>query len=158
MVKIRVKGNNMGVYRSNYKYTVTILIGLFFSLFCMGAAGFTLILGKAFPYLWMLVALMILYFLLFLIPKEISFDGNSIIYKTIAQTQKVDTSQIKSIKPYFSTKSMQWYGGNKDKAHMLCIITLKGKPLTFLFFGNGLNNYKDLFSKVTASLEEDSTN
>lgn len=144
----------MRTYKSNYKYKLTVLIGIMSSVFCAGLGGIFILSGSSDSRLLIfLPAVAIFYFIMFAVPREISIGENGITFRTMAGTRYADFSQIRDIRSYYSSKSLQGYGGDREKAHMLCIIILKEKPLAPLFFGDGICDYKKLHSDILLSLK-----
>ncbi len=144
----------MSTYRSNYKYKLLFFFGSIISLSLLIFGGFSAVTGFYFvSTLTLLPGAIILYFLLFVFAREISIGETGITYKTIIRTIDIDFSQIKDVKTFYTTRSLTLVGGDKQKADMFCSIKLKGKPYCVLVFGNAIDNYKELYSRILHSLK-----
>ncbi len=144
----------MKTYKSNYKYQLTLLILIVFSVFIFISSGiwtsnnisvFNILIIAALFAVWSLF--------LFCLPKEIRIKENTIGFKTLAGKKTISFSQIKSVKPYYSTKSKIWHGGNEEKASMLCIVQLKGSLFKLFIVTDAISEYKELYRTIKAKIE-----
>ena len=142
----------MKTYKSNYKYQLALFILIFFSGFIFisssiwkGFSVFSILTITALVVVWTLFS--------FCFPKEITIRNNVIELKTLVTNEIINFSQIESVKPYYSTKSKMWYGGNEEKASMLCIVQLKGNLIKTFILTDAINEYKELYRTIKAKLE-----
>ena len=138
----------MTVYSANMKYKCLVFLAISFSCLCILLGGVFTALGDSYSLALFVVPVLVLYFLLAVIPREVRIGESGFTYKTLLLKSEIDFSEIKAIKSFFSSKSLLAYGGDKNRAHMLCCIRLKQKPFRILLFGDGLDNYKELCSRL----------
>ncbi|MDY7036819.1 MAG: hypothetical protein SV375_11745 [Thermodesulfobacteriota bacterium] len=141
-------------YKANYKYNLIFLVGGVIFLLCLAFGGLETISGNFITgALLLLPAIIIFYFALYVIAKEVTVNEKTLIFKTQMSTLNLDYADIKDIKIFFSSKSLVWHSGDKEKASVLCAIILKKNPLRFFLFGYQINNYKELYSLIREKLK-----
>lgn len=148
----------MAVYKANSKYKLTFFVGILLSLVSIFIGSLFVFIGykSAFLIIFIPPAIFLISFL-FIVPKSIAIEKEGIIFKTIIRNKKIEFSKIKEIKKYYSTKSLYWFGGDKEKADMLCIIRLKKNPINIIYFGDAISNYKELYKKLVKITRDQSS-
>lgn len=133
-------------YKANYKYIMFIGIGftclLISTLLCIVNKCSTLTNN-----IMLLLSFLVVY-AFWITPHFITLDEKSFLFKTIFKTRKISYSDIRSIKFFYSTKSLIWEAGDKDKAHMLCFIKLSSLPLDLLMINNSMPRYHQLCKHI----------
>jgi hypothetical protein len=131
------------IFESNHRYSLSVFFSSFLMLICSAISIFYLLHNEFFnSILFAIVPFVIAVGYLFIIPREISITNQYVHYKTILLFRSIPITSIKSVKEAYSTKSMIWYSGYKDRAHMLCSVRYGKFPLAFFLIHNGISNYK----------------
>lgn len=129
-------------YEANYKYKIFFSIGVIFLLMSV------IIYVSNFPVttaenLILIFPVLVLYFIC-ITPKEIILDDNKFSIRNLFRIRELPYSAIQKINISYSSKSLIWYGGDKNKAHMLCFIKLSSHPLDWTMVNNSMNDYHEL--------------
>jgi hypothetical protein len=144
----------MIIYQATHKYFLLLTIGLslFFPLAIFGIVEF--LAGSFFAsFLMLSLGLSALLFVLFTLAKEIVISDNGLICKTQLRAINISFSQIKRIKSLYTLKSLYMEGWNKDKATIFYAIGIKGRPLSFIIFGNTIKNFRELYGNILSKMD-----
>lgn len=146
----------MTSFESNYKRTLTILVGVGFIAICIFASVLEYHFQNPITSVLLLfLSLGLFYFLFFMLPREIIIHKNELCFKSSLKMRRIALNEIKSIKAIYSTKSLLFNGGDKNKTPMVCIITFDRYASGFLLFDSQLKNYKELFSLIERKLKSE---
>jgi hypothetical protein len=147
----------VAVYKANYNYKLAFFFGILLSLISFIIGSLLLIIGYKSAFLIIFIpSIIFLTVFLFIVPKSIVVEKEGIIFKTAIRNKNIEYSEIKEIKKYYSTKSLFWFSGDKEKADIICIMRLKNNPLNLLYFGDAISNYKELYKKLLKTIENKS--
>ena len=149
----------MKAYQASSRYHLMLGIGMFVSIPMIFCGVISLLVGFFFAALYFLLpGIFVFYLVIFVFPKNITLYEDSFLYQTAFLKLKLKYSEIKTIKPYYSTRQLTMAGGDKTKAEMLCILRILNKPLILLVFGRSITEYKELYEKLVVINQQLRTN
>ena len=145
----------MKTYKPNYRYWLLLIFGTVFIVIFLVIGLIELIIGNYFTLIPLLsLVLVLLYFFLFAFTKEVTIEGINITFKTEVRTHSFTSSQIRKIRTFQSINALLWHFGDKERTPLTCKIRLKDHPLSYLIFSNEINDHKDLYSRISALINE----
>jgi len=136
-------------YKSTNKYKFLSLIGVIhgvllvvFSIMLLFLREYSIVIILFIP------GVILLYLLLYVFPDEVVVEENTLLFRTKLRRVVIPYSDIKELRPQYTTRTLTMSGGDKDKATVFYSIKRKGKPLSLLMFGGGIHNYRQLSTHI----------
>lgn len=145
----------MTLYKATYRYKLLSLCGIIIGCASVFLGLLSLILDSFFNVLVMVLpGIFLLYLLLLVFPTEILTNDKCVEFRTKLRKVNLKYSEIKEVKPYYTTRSLTLEGGDKDKAAVYYSIKIKNKPLTLLLFGTGIYKYRELCEHLNSKIHQ----
>lgn len=139
----------MITYKSTFQYKILSLFGIITACFLVLFGLLSALTGSYFSFLFMLLpGIILLYLLLFAFPGEILVDEEWIEFKAKLRKINLKYSEIREVKPHFTTRTLTLTGGDKDKAAVYYSIKIKDRPMSLLLFGSGICEYRELYEHL----------
>lgn len=143
------KEGGMATYKSTTKYRLLSYVGILTGCMLSLSGLFSFFTGTYISLLLMLFpGITLLYLLFYVFPDRIVVHEEGFEFIAKLRNVKMDYSEIKCIKPHYTTRTLTLTGGGKEEAAVYYSIKRVNKPMCLLMFGSGIHKYRELYDFI----------